>query len=155
MINILVVDDERTIVDIISKMLEKWGYNPVQAYSGEEALEKIKKVPIDMVITDLMMPKMDGFSLISRILENNINMVIIVLTGFPSIDSAVQAIKAGASDYMVKPVQTEELKFKIDRCIERRNLIKSKSFLRGLNWALIFSIPFWLILGIILATILK
>ena len=153
--NILVVDDEKNIVTIISKMLEKWGYNAIQANSGDEALEKIKSVPIDMVITDLMMPKMDGITLTGKILEYYDNMVIIVLTGFPSIDTAVQAIKAGAYDYMVKPIQAEELKFKIDRCIERKNLIKSRSFLRGLNWALIFSIPFWLILGIILASLLK
>ena len=153
--NILVVDDEKNIVTIISKMLEKWGYNAVQATSGDEALEKIKSAPIDLVITDLMMPKMDGITLIGKILEHYENMVIIVLTGYPTIDSAVQAIKAGAYDFMAKPIQADELKFKIDRSIERKNLIKSRSFLKGLNWALIFSIPFWLILGIILASILS
>ena len=146
---------KKNIVTIISKMLEKWGYNPVQATSGDEALEKINTIPIDMVITDLMMPKMDGITLIGKIMEINPSIITIVLTGFPSIDTAVQAVKAGAYDYMSKPVQSEELKIKIERCLERKRLIKSKSFLKGLNWALIFTIPFWLILGIILAKILR
>ncbi len=153
--NILIVDDEKSIVEIISQMIKKWGYNPIQATSGAEALEKIKTIPMDLVITDQIMPKMDGLTLIQEIIKLHENIMIIMLTGYPSIDSAVQAIKAGAFDYMAKPVQADELKLKIDRCIERENLIKSKSFLKGINWALIISIPFWLILGIILAGLLK
>jgi DNA-binding NtrC family response regulator len=153
--NILVVDDEKEITDIISRMLKKWGYNPVQAHSGPDALEKLKNMPIDLVITDLMMPEMDGMTLLGEILKQNDNMMVMMLTGFPSIETAVQAIKAGAFDYMVKPVQADELKSKVDRCIERKNLLKSKSVLKGLNWALIISIPFWLILGIILAKLLN
>jgi DNA-binding NtrC family response regulator len=153
--NILIVDDEEQIVNVISQMVKKWGYNPIQASSGATALEKIKTMPVDIVISDLMMPEMDGISLVEKIMEIDNNMIIMMLTGFPSVDSAVQAIKAGAYDYMVKPVKADELKYRIEKCIERKNLIRSKFLLRGLNWALIISIPFWLILGIVLAGVIK
>jgi DNA-binding NtrC family response regulator len=153
--NILIVDDEEQIVNVISAMVKKWGYNPIQASSGAKALEKIKNTPVDLVISDLMMPEMDGISLVEKIMEIDRNMIIIMLTGFPSVDSAVQAIKAGANDYMVKPVKADELKYRIEKCIERKNLMRSRSLLKGLNWALIISIPFWLVLGIILAGIVR
>lgn len=153
--NILVVDDEKHIVNILSELLQKWGYNPVKATSGKEALEKFSEMPIDLVITDMVMPEMDGFELINKILASRPNTIILILTGYPSFDSAVQSIRGGAFDYLPKPINAEELKMKIERCLERKDLLKSKSVLRGMNWALIISIPFWLILGIILAKILR
>ena len=153
--NILIVDDEKNIVYILSELLKKWGYNPIQAISGEEALEKFNNMSVDLVITDMVMPGMDGLSLINKITEIRPNTVIIILTGYPSFDSAVQSIRGGAYDYIAKPIDANEMKLKIERCIERKNLLKSKSVLRGMNWALIISIPFWLILGIILAKLLR
>jgi DNA-binding NtrC family response regulator len=153
--NILIVDDDKNVLNIISEFLKKWGYNPIKAGSGKEALELFKSMSIDMVITDMVMPEMDGLSLISKITEVRPNTIIMMLTGYPSFDSAVQAIRGGAYEYLAKPVNAEELKIKIGRCLERRDLLKSKSVLRGMNWALIISIPFWLVLGIILARILR
>jgi DNA-binding NtrC family response regulator len=153
--NILIVDDEKQILNILSELLKKWGYNPVQARSGMEALEKFKDMSIDLVITDMVMPEMDGLSLVNKILEIRPNTLIIILTGYPSFDSAVQSIRGGAFDYLAKPVNSEELKIKIQRSLERKDLLKSKTVLKGMNWALIISIPFWLILGIILAKLLK
>jgi two-component system, NtrC family, response regulator AtoC len=153
--NILIVDDEEQIVNVISQMVKKWGYNPIQASSGAKALEKIRSMPVDLVISDLMMPRMDGITLVEKIMEIDNSIMIMMLTGYPSIDSAVQAIKAGAYDYMVKPVKADELKLKIEKCLEKKYLLRSKSLLKGLNWALIISIPFWLVLGIILAGILR
>jgi DNA-binding NtrC family response regulator len=153
--NILIVDDEKNIVNILSELLKRWGYNPIQATSGKEALEKFNDLSIDLVITDMVMPEMDGLSLINKILEIRPNTIIMMLTGYPSFDSAVQSIRGGAYDYLAKPINSEELKYKIEKCMERKDLLKSKSVLRGMNWALIISIPFWLILGIILAKLLK
>jgi YesN/AraC family two-component response regulator len=153
--NILIVDDEKNIVHILSELVKKWGYNPIQAGSGKEALEKFKDMPVDLVITDMVMPEMDGLSLINKITEIRPNTMILMLTGYPTFDSAVQSIKAGAFDFLAKPINSDELKHKIERCIERKDLLKSKSVMKGMNWALIISIPFWLILGIILAKLLR
>ena len=153
--NILLVDDDKYILDILSELLKRWGYNPIKAASGEEALEKLEEISVDLVITDIVMPEMDGYALINKILEKYPDTIIIVLTGYPSFDSAVQSIRGGAYDFLAKPVNSEELKMKIERCIERKNLLKSKSILKGFNWILIISIPFWLILGIILAYLLR
>jgi DNA-binding NtrC family response regulator len=153
--NILIVDDEENIVNILSELVKRWGYNPIKAQSGKEALEKFNDLSIDLVITDMMMPVMDGITLIKKITAIRENTMIIMLTGYPSIESAVESIRNGAYDYLSKPVNTEELQIKIKRCIERKDLLRSKLVLRGINWALIISIPFWLILGIILANILR
>ncbi len=153
--NILIVDDEKQILNILSELLKKWGYNPIPAASGKEALGKFRDMSIDLVITDMVMPEMDGLELINKIIEIRPNTVIIILTGYPSFDSAVQSIRSGAYDYLAKPLNAEELKIKIQRSIERKDLLKSKTALKGMNWALIISIPFWLILGIILAKLLK
>ena len=104
--NILIVDDEKNIVYILSELLQKWGYNPIQAGSGKEALEKFKNMSIDLVITDMVMPGMDGLSLINKITEIRPNTIIIMLTGYPSFDSAVQSIRGGAYDYLAKPINS-------------------------------------------------
>jgi two-component system response regulator PilR (NtrC family) len=81
--------------------------------------------------------------------------MVIFLTGYPSLDSAISAMRSGACDYLVKPVNMDEFRLRIERGLERREHIKSLPVLRGLNWALLISIPFWLILGIILAKLLR
>jgi DNA-binding NtrC family response regulator len=110
---------------------------------------------VDVVLTDLKMPEMDGITLLEEIKAHDKRAVVIVLTGHPSVDSAVKAIKEGAFDYLVKPIDLEELRVKIDRSLERRRLLQTLAFVRGLNWALIIMIPFWLLLGILLARVLK
>jgi DNA-binding NtrC family response regulator len=77
---------------------------------------------------------------------------VVVITGFGTIESAVQAIKNGAYDYITKPVKLEELDIVVDRALEKRGLVKQLDFFRGLTLAVLISIPLWLILGIILAS---
>ena len=79
----------------------------------------------------------------------------IVLTGYPSIDTAAETIKSGAYDYLTKPPQVAETEVTIQRALERKRLAKSLAVLKSVNWALIVSVPIWLILGIILAFILR
>ena len=149
--NILVVEDEEDILSIFSEQLTKWGYNPIIASNGVEGISKFKNHPIDLTVTDIKMPGMDGMSFLKEIKEEDENAVVIMVTGYPSIDSAVTSIKDGAYDYLVKPINIDDLKVKINRGLERRKLIKSVSLWKGVNWSLIISIPIWLILGIILA----
>jgi DNA-binding NtrC family response regulator len=155
MANILIVDDELDILETLPEILAKWQHHTITAKNGEEALSLFRKYQVDFVISDIKMPKMDGLELLQKIQELEKNVMVIFLTGYPSLDSAISAMRAGAYDYLVKPVNMDELKLRIERGLERKEHIKSIPLLRGLNWALLVSIPLWLILGIILAKLLK
>ena len=153
--NILIIDDEEDILDTLSEVISKWGYLPIVARDGEDALKKFDEVPIDLILSDIRMPKMDGLSLLEKIKRLSPHTIIILLTGYPSIETAVKAMKNGAFDYLTKPINLDELKVKIDRGLEMMRLNKSLSFLKGINWSLVISIPIWLILGIILSKLLR
>lgn len=155
MANILIVDDEEDILETIPEVLKKWGHNPLVAKNGKEGLEKFIEYPVDFVITDMKMPEMDGLSLLEKIQQMEKQALVILLTGYPSLDSAITAMRHGAYDYLVKPVNLDELKLRIERGLERKEHMKSLPLLKGLNWALIISIPLWLVLGIILAKLLR
>ena len=153
--NILIIDDEEDILDTLSDVVTQWGYLPIVARDGEDALRKFDEVPIDLILSDIRMPKVDGLSFLDRIKKISPETIIILLTGYPSVETAVKAMKSGAFDYLTKPINLEELKLKIDRGLERMRLNKSMSFLKGINWSLVISIPIWLVLGIIFSKMLR
>ncbi|HNR67543.1 MAG TPA: response regulator [bacterium] len=155
MAHILVVDDEEDILETLPDVLQRWGHTTFIARNGIEGLKIYKSRPIDFVISDIKMPEMDGLELLSKIQEIDKKSMVIFLTGYPSLDSAINAMRAGAYDYLVKPVNLDELKLRIERGIERVEHLKVLPLLRGLNWALLVSIPLWLVLGIILAKLLR
>jgi two-component system response regulator PilR (NtrC family) len=152
--NILIVEDEEDILSIFSNQLQIWGYNPIIAKDGNEGIQKFNDFPVDLIITDIRMPKLDGISFLQRVKKIDEHAIVIIATGYPSIDSAITTMKEGAYDYLVKPINIDELKIKIERGLEKRKLLKSISLWKGANWALIISVPLWLILGIILAKLL-
>lgn len=149
--NILLVEDEEDILSIFSEQLTRWGYHPIVARDGKDGVAKFKELSIDLVITDIKMPNMDGMSMLHEIKQLDENVSVIMVTGYPSIESAVVSMKEGAFDYLVKPINIDELKVKLERGLERKSLLKAISLWKGINWSLIVSIPLWLILGIILA----
>ena len=153
--NVMIVDDEEDIVQLMSETLNLWGYNPVTAYDGEEALIKFNNNPIDLVITDLKLPKMDGVKLLDKIKTLDNTTEVIMFTGYPEVGSAIDAMKNGAFDYLTKPVDLAELKLKVERGLEKKNMGKSIRTLKGLNWAMLISIPVWLVLGIWLTYLFK
>ncbi|MCH8125787.1 response regulator [candidate division KSB1 bacterium] len=153
--NILIVDDEEDILELLFDVVKKWGHLPIIARDGEDALQKVQDVPIDLVLSDIRMPKMDGMTFLEKLKKINPNLTVILLTGYPSVESAVLSMKEGAYDYLVKPINLDELKEKIDRGLERSKLSHSLKLLKGVNWSLLISIPFWLILGIFLARLLR
>ena len=155
MANILIVDDEQDILDTLPEVLNKWGHKTYVARNGVEALQVFEQNSIDFVVTDIKMPEMDGMELLTKITEIDKQCMVIFLTGYPSLDSAITAMRAGAYDYLVKPVNIDELKLRIERGLERKEHLKSLPLLRGMNWALLLSIPLWLVLGIILAKLLR
>jgi len=106
---VLVVDDEKTVCNSCKKILTQEGYNVDIALSGEEALNKLKGDGFDVVITDWKMPEIDGIEVARRIKKENPNITVIMITGYPSVESSIKAMRAGISDYVPKPFTPEEL----------------------------------------------
>jgi DNA-binding NtrC family response regulator len=107
--NVLVVDDERTVCNSCRKILSQKGYKVDVALSGEEALGKVKGEGFDLVITDWKMPKIDGLEMARRIKKEKPATQVIVITGYPSVDSSIEAIRSGIADYVPKPFTPDEL----------------------------------------------
>lgn len=152
---ILVVDDEQDVRETLESVLANLEFDPVVAPGGREAMEVIRREKVDIVLSDLYMPEMDGIELLKRVKAENKNIVFLMITAHPTIETAVDAIKKGAYDYLTKPFHIEEVKMKIDRALEKSGLTHSLTWANGMIWALLISIPVWLILGIILASLLS
>lgn len=120
--HVLVVDDEKSICDIVKVYLQTNGYTVYLALSGEEAVEIIKENTIDLVLTDIKMPGMTGVDLLKWVKEYNNSLPVIMTTGFPTLDTAIEALKLGAYDYLTKPFHLEEVIEKISRAIQTRQL---------------------------------
>jgi two-component system, NtrC family, response regulator PilR len=150
----LIVDDEASIRDILVGFFESFGFEAVAAADGEEALKLYSDQTFDIVISDMMMPKMTGMELLQEIKQIDPNVIFILITGYPSMESAIEFIKKGARDYITKPFNIDEIKIKVDRALLERNLQGMVRSSRGLMWGLILSIPVWLVLGIIFAKLM-
>lgn len=152
---LLVVDDEESMRDLLEEYLKDFGYEVTCAANGQEALKYYKLAPFDIVISDLIMSPVDGMELLDEIKKFDPDAVFIMITGHPSIESALQAIKRGARDYISKPFNIDEIKLKIERVLLETALQGRLKNVQGMIWALIISIPVWLVLGIVLARMLK
>ncbi len=128
--HVLIVDDEKNLCRILSKILSDEGYEVSVAYSGAEALQVLVDESIEVVLTDIRMPEMDGIELLRRIKKEEPSPAVIMMTAYPSIDGVVQAMKAGAYDYIQKPFENnEEILLTLERAVERRTLIERNRFL--------------------------
>ena len=107
--SVLVVDDEQTVCNSCKKILTREGYKVDVALSGEEALSKAKGNEFDVLIADWKMPEIDGIEVARRIKKENPNMAVILITGYPSVETSIKAMRAGVSDYVPKPFTPEEL----------------------------------------------
>nr|CBX29381.1 hypothetical protein N47_J03620 [uncultured Desulfobacterium sp.] len=152
---VLVVDDEEGIRDILADYLTMMDHEVVTAIDGQDALNNLREGHFDLILSDLIMPKMDGIELLKQALNIDDKIVFIMITGHPTVQTAVEAIKEGAYDYLTKPFRFDDVQLRINRAIEKKMLSGRLKNARGIVWALLFSIPIWLILGIFLATLLK
>ncbi len=127
---ILVVDDEKDIRDFLLKALSRiGGFHVELAESGEEALQKIEREPFDLVLTDLRMPKMDGLQLMMEIAGSKPEILTIMMTGHGTIDSALEAMKKGASDYLTKPLNLDELMVRLSKVLnEKQRFVSLKDY---------------------------
>ncbi|UCH10707.1 MAG: response regulator [Fidelibacterota bacterium] len=127
---ILVIDDEEVIRDSCSQILAKEGLCAITAENGMIGLEKVKEVQPDVAIVDLKMPGMNGFELLGEIKELDPELIAIVITGYPNIESAVEAMKLGAYDFLPKPFAPDELRIIVRRGLEKRKLSLESAQLR-------------------------
>lgn len=128
---ILVVDDDESLRRVTQVQLQQTGYEVTAASDGNEALAVLERFPADLVITDLKMPGMSGLELLKRIRSAYSEIVIIMATAFGTIENAVEAMRAGAYDYVTKPVQIEELRITVSRALEHLELREEVRHLRS------------------------
>ena len=128
---ILVVDDEDIVIKSCMRILEGGDYQIDSARDGREALRKVEDSPYDIMIVDIMMPNIGGMEVLRRIKEAYPNVDVIMITGLSQIDTAVQAMKLGAFDYISKPFEPDELKLVVQRALERRQLLQENLNLKS------------------------
>jgi len=131
-LEVLVVDDEPAIRQILSAFLSKAGCSVSQAGSGGEAFERIAKGDIDVAISDIKMPDFTGIELLQRVRAAGFDTNFIMMTAYASVNTAIEAIKAGASDYMIKPVRNEEVWHRLTKVRDLRRLSSENRVLRNL-----------------------
>ena len=119
---VLVVDDEESVVVTIKAILQLDGYSVATTTSGAKARQMVREVEYDLVLTDLRLEDGDGLDVLKAVRESYPETVTIMLTGYASLESAIQALRAGAYDYLVKPSEVEELRATVARGLERRRL---------------------------------
>ncbi|MBW1783622.1 MAG: response regulator [Deltaproteobacteria bacterium] len=120
--SILLVDDDPIIVAGTGSDLEEKGYTVTTADSGGKAIELLNQFPFDLVITDLVMAPMNGIDVLKRAKEINPEVMVMILTGFGDMTSAIDALRLDADDYMLKPCEPEEMYFRVSHCLEKREL---------------------------------
>ncbi|MBI5344316.1 MAG: sigma-54-dependent Fis family transcriptional regulator [Deltaproteobacteria bacterium] len=133
---ILITDDDSDLRELLIEAVRNWGYDADVAKEGEEALRKLRMVRYDIVVCDLMMPGMDGITLLRKVKELDKDILVIIITGYATIETAVTAIEAGAYDYIAKPFRLDELMIVIKNACERLRLIfQNKALLDELRGA--------------------
>lgn len=129
--HVLVVDDEGAIRYSVSKTLQRIGYRVSEASSGEEAIDLINAQHFDVVLTDIRMPGIDGVELLRRIKELIPDSSVILMTGFASLNTAIEALRLGAHDYLIKPSSSQDIKHSVAEGVKRsRNLSRRRDLLK-------------------------
>jgi len=119
-INVLLVDDEREFVEVLAERLETRDFSVIRAYSGDEALARIAEQDVDVVVLDVLMPGKDGVDTLREIKQIKPILEVIMLTGHATVESAVEGLKLGAFDYLMKPAETKDLVGKIVKAYRRK-----------------------------------
>jgi putative nucleotidyltransferase with HDIG domain len=158
---ILVADDEVDITTVLGDILAEQGYSVTRADNGDDAWKKAQAEPFDAVITDLKMPGMGGLELLRRVKQAGQHSVVIIMTGFATVETAIEALKIGAYDYILKPFKVSELLQVVDRALEKVRLeaenlqLKEQLSLLRLSEAVSSSLSLDEVLGIVVEAALK
>jgi len=127
--NILIVDDEKNYLLVLEDLLSEEGYQVFTADSARSGLEIVRENDLDVVITDMKMPRMDGMAFLEAIQLQNADLPVIMMTAFGSVEKAVEAMRKGAYDYILKPFKNEELKLTIRKAIDHYRLVCRNRYL--------------------------
>jgi DNA-binding NtrC family response regulator len=127
---ILVVDDDEILRDVIAEILSSEGYEITLAASGEEALERIRRFAYDMILVDLKLPRLQGDDVLRETLLLYPEIIVVMMTGFSDIQTAVQMMRMGAYDYISKPFELEEMQIKVQRAFKERKLKQENQLLK-------------------------
>jgi len=119
-IRVLLVDDEEEFVETLAQRLEVREFDVTTALNGADALERLEDKEIDLVVLDLQMPGVDGIAVLRKIKELKPLIEVIMLTGHATVETAIEGMKLGAFDFLIKPTETEELVEKINRAFDRK-----------------------------------
>lgn len=138
-VNILIVEDDILVSKGFQAVLKKEGYHVVTVESGEEALKEIKKDRFRLVLTDLMLGGIDGLKVLEKTKEISPSTLVVVITGYESMDTIIKALKEGAYDYLIKPCKDIDLKMTVKRGLEKwgleRELVKAERLMAVMQTA--------------------
>ncbi|MEW6660958.1 MAG: sigma-54-dependent transcriptional regulator [Bacillota bacterium] len=127
---ILVVDDESKVCQFLVDILSRQGYRVEGVNSSKQALEMLKHDSYDLLLTDLMMPEMNGLQLLERAKEEDPDLAVVMITGYSTVETAVEAMKKGALDYLAKPFKIEEIKIVVEKALQHKSLMAENRRLR-------------------------
>jgi two-component system response regulator HydG len=130
-INIMIVDDEKIVRESLFHWFKKVGHTVETASSGFEALEKLEKTPFDLLFVDIRMPGMDGIELLEKVKTEYPDTIVIIITAYGSIESAIKAMKLGASDYLLKPFKPDQLSLVMEKITQQMKLTSEYNYLKG------------------------
>jgi DNA-binding NtrC family response regulator len=130
-VRVLVVDDEPNIGESVKKALERVGYSVDAAPNAEVALARLERSLVELVLCDIKLPGMDGLELLERIKESHPETVVVMITGYASIESAVASMRRGAADYLPKPFNPQQLRHVVSKALEQRRLAEENVYLKG------------------------
>ncbi|MCK4893927.1 MAG: sigma-54-dependent Fis family transcriptional regulator [Calditrichia bacterium] len=128
--SILIVDDEMDALDLMEELFIKHGYETYTASNGVEALNQIREIEPDIVISDMVMPEMDGIKLLDMMSKKHPDIAVIMITAHGTIETAVETMKKGARDYILKPLRLDEILAKVERISQLKSLMKENQYLR-------------------------
>jgi DNA-binding NtrC family response regulator len=130
LVRVMVVDDDQFVLELLDEFLTGSGYDVFTARSGEAALGRIKTGNTDIALVDYKLPGMDGLETIKRINQISPDTVTIIMTGFPTLDSSISAIRLGASDYILKPFKLNEVSLSLQKATKERSMKSEMNQLR-------------------------
>jgi DNA-binding NtrC family response regulator len=152
---ILVVDDEEATRLTLNEYFTGIGYDVVTASDGGEALTIFTPGEFDCIISDLLMPAIDGIELLKKIRLQDNDVFFLMITGYPKIDSAVEAMKEGAYDYITKPFHMDDIRLRVERALHVKKTEASLKKIKGLFLSMIILLPVLIGLGIIFGILWK
>ena len=145
---VLVIDDDRSVADTIADWLNKRGFDAVAAYGGGAGLEMLRRNRFELVITDMMMPDIDGIAVLESVKSVARQAVVLMITGLADTEKAAEAFKRGAYDFIAKPLSFQALEVIINRAMEHHRISRQAKTMQRLNFTVLATWPVWFVLGI-------